>query len=101
MGLLFSVCKLRRPYPLDEERRWRVLTELARCGMTITNLARAIGSNQSNVSNVINGRLLQRSLEERIAAYLHVSREYLFPERTVAEILELKKKEEARKGGAT
>ena len=101
MGFLNSVYGLRRPYPFDEVRKKRVMVELSKRGLTITKLSLLISSQRPHVCDVINGRRLQRSLEERIAAYLHVSREYLFPERTVAEILELKKKEDERKGGAT
>ena len=88
-----NIYGLKRPYPFDGERRRRVLVELARRGMTISALARAIRTRQSMVSDVINGRRLQASLEERIAAYLQVDRNYLFPQRTPKELLELQKKE--------
>ena len=91
-----STFGLKTPYPFDGERRRRVLVELARHGMSITDLARAIGTTQSHVSEVINGRRLQASLEERIAAYLQVDRNYLFPRRTVRELLELQKQERER-----
>ncbi|MFC2599684.1 MAG: helix-turn-helix domain-containing protein [Treponema lecithinolyticum] len=91
-----STFGLKRPYPFDGERRRRVLTELARRGMSITELAYAIGASQSNVSEVINGRRLQESLEKRIADYLHVNCDYLFPRRTVRELLELQKQEKEK-----
>lgn len=91
-----NIYGLKRPYPFDGERRRRVLVELARRGMCITDLARAIGDARPNVSAVINGRCLQASLEERIAAYLQVDRNYLFPRRTVRELLELQKQEKER-----
>ncbi|WP_449189419.1 helix-turn-helix domain-containing protein [Treponema lecithinolyticum] len=95
MGIA-STFGLKRPYPFDGERRRRVLTELARRGMSITEFSRAIGATQSHVSEVINGRRLQESLEKRIADYLHVSCDYLFPRRTVRELLELQKQEKEK-----
>ena len=89
-----STFGLKRPYPFDGERRRRVLVELARRGMSIADLARAIKYPRSHVSAVICGRLLQASLEQRIAAYLQVDRNYLFPQRTPKELLELQKKEQ-------
>ena len=91
-----NIYGLKRPYPFDGERRRRVLVELARRGMSIAELARAIGDGRPNVSAVINGRRLQASLEKRIAAYLQVDRNYLFPRRTVRELLELQKQERER-----
>ena len=48
-----STFGLKRPYPFDGERRRRVLTELARRGMSIAELASAIGDGRPNVSEVI------------------------------------------------
>lgn len=78
---------IRRPYPLDRERKRRVMIELARRGITVSELARRINCNQGNVSSCISGRLLCRPLEERIAEYLGRPVQYLFPERTVAQLL--------------
>ena len=91
-----STFGLKRPYPFDGERRRRVLAELARRDMSIAELARAIGDGRSHVNEVINGRRLQESLEKRIADYLHVSCDYLFPRRTVRELLELQKQEKEK-----
>lgn len=91
-----STLGLKTPYPFDGERRRRVLTELARRGMSITELSRVIGAPRQNISDVINGRRLQESLEKRIADYLHVSCDYLFPYRTVRELLELQKQEKEK-----
>ncbi|WP_428769322.1 helix-turn-helix domain-containing protein [Treponema sp. HNW] len=88
-----NIYGLKRPYPFDGERRRRVLVELARRGMSITDLSYAVNEKRPRVSDVINGRRLQASLEERIAAYLQVDRNYLFPQRTPKELLELQKKE--------
>ena len=79
--------RLRRPYPLDYERKRRVMIELARRGLTVSELARRINYNRGHVSSCISGRLLCRPLEERIAEYLGRPVQYLFPERTVAQLL--------------
>ena len=91
-----STFGLKRPCPFDSERRRRVLTELARRGMCITDLAFAVGCARQQLGAVINGRRLQESLEKRIADYLHVSCDYLFPRRTVRELLELQKQEKEK-----
>lgn len=88
---------LKRPYPLDRERKRRVMVELARRGLTISELAENIEYNQGHVSSCISGRLLCRPLEERIAAYLGKPVEYLFPERTVPQLLAMKQAEEESK----
>ena len=82
-----NVTGLRRPYPLDYERKRRVMIELARRGLTVSELARRINYNRGHVSSCISGRLLCRPLEERIAEYLGRPVRYLFPERTVAQLL--------------
>lgn len=88
---------LKRPFPLDEERKRRVMVELARRGLTISELASRIGANQGHVSSCINGRLLSRTLEERIASYLKLPAEYLFPVRTGKQLLAMKQAEEEGK----
>lgn len=90
---------LKRPYPLDEERRRRVMVELARKGLTISELARRIGYNRAHTSSCIQGRYLSRQLEEKIANYLHLPVEYLFPRRTGKQLLELKELEQKHKAG--
>lgn len=86
---------LKRPYPLDRERKRRVMVELARRGLTVSELARRINYNRGHVSSCISGRLLCRPLEKRIASYLALPAEYLFPVRT-AEQLRAMQKEEMR-----
>ncbi len=63
------------------------MIELARRGLTVSELARRINYSQGHVSSCISGRLLCRPLEERIAEYLGRPVQYLFPERTVAQLL--------------
>lgn len=92
-----NVTGLRRPYPLDTERKRRVMVELARRGLTISELARRIDYNQGHVSSCISGRLLCRPLEERIAEFLNRPVNYLFPERTVPELLAMQKAEKRAK----
>lgn len=78
---------LHRPLPLDRERKKRVMVELARRGITVSELARRIECNRGNLSSCISGRWLNTQLEERIAEYLGRPVQYLFPERTVAQLL--------------
>jgi ribosome-binding protein aMBF1 (putative translation factor) len=59
-----------RPYPLDRERRRRVMVALAERDMTISGLARKIKISQAIVSKVINGRRLSEKTEQRIATSL-------------------------------
>lgn len=63
------------------------MVELARRGLTVSELARRINYSQGRTSDCISGRLLCRPLEERIAEYLGRPVQYLFPERTVAQLL--------------
>ena len=93
----FSIAGLKRPYPLDGQRKKRVMVELARRGLSISELARRIDCNQGNVSSCISGRLLCRPLEERIAEFLNRPVNYLFPERTVPELLAMQKAEKRAK----
>jgi transcriptional regulator with XRE-family HTH domain len=89
-----------RPYPLDQERRWRVLVALAEKNMTISGLARRLNLSQSLVSMTICGRRLSPKTEQRIAAFLGKSTEYLFPVRTPAEIKKMREAEARQKGKA-
>jgi len=89
-----------RPYPLDRERRQRVLVALAERGMTISDLARYLGIDQSIVSKVISGRRLSPKTEKRIAEFLDKPADYLFPLRTPEEIGEMRRAEAAAKGKA-
>jgi transcriptional regulator with XRE-family HTH domain len=82
-----------RPYPLDRERRRRVLVVLAEKDMTIGGLARSIEISRAVVSQVINGRRLSAKTEQFIADYLGNPADYLFPPRTVKEIGEMRKAE--------
>ena len=70
-----------RPYPPDAERRRMVRVELAKRDMTISDLAHALGMHQGNLSDVINGIRLSPKTEKRIAAFLGVPVEVLFPVR--------------------
>ena len=86
-----------RPYPLDRERRRRVLVALAEKDMTISGLARSIGVAQAIVSKVISGRRLSTKTEQRIAEFLGKPIDDLFPSRTAAEIGEMRRAEAAEK----
>jgi transcriptional regulator with XRE-family HTH domain len=75
-----------RPYPPDKERRVRVKIELARRDMTVSDLARVLNTNRGNLSAVIGGLRRTRKTEEKIAAYLGVTRQELFPPRSRDEL---------------
>jgi transcriptional regulator with XRE-family HTH domain len=89
-----------RPYPLDRERRRRVLVALAERGMTISSLAGNLGLSKSIVSKVISGRRLSPKTEQRIAAFLGKPVDYLFPTRTHEEIKKMREAEAGQKGKA-
>jgi transcriptional regulator with XRE-family HTH domain len=87
-----------RPYPLDRERRRRVLVALAEKEMTMSNLARSLGISRTLVSNIVNGRRLSKNTEQRIAAFLDKPAEYLFPRRLPEEIRKMRETEAKQKG---
>jgi plasmid maintenance system antidote protein VapI len=87
-----------RPYPLDRERRRRVLVALAERDMTISGLARALNLPQSLVSMTIGGRRLSTKAEQRIADFLGKPADYLFPFRAPKEIGRMRQAEAAEKG---
>ena len=89
-----------RPYPVDHERRRKVMIALAERDMNISDLARNIGLAQATVSQVINGRRLSPKTEQRIAKFLCKSADDLFPYRTPDEIRIMRQAETSRKGKA-
>ena len=91
-----------RPYPLDRERRCRVMVALAEKDLTISALAKNIGLSRVLISNVISGRRLSIKTEQLIAKFLDKPVDYLFPPRTVAEIRKMRQAEQSavRKGTA-
>lgn len=94
-----------RPFPVDEERKRRCLAVLASAGMTVPELAMHLGVSRQLVHAVISGRQPSRSVEGRMARFLGVPAEYLFPVRTGAEIAAMRsaealKKERSRKNKA-
>lgn len=86
-----------RPFPIDIERKQRCQEILANCGMTITELALHLGVSKVLVSNVISGRRLSNTTETRIATFLNLPKDYLFPERTPLEIAAMRKAEAEQK----
>jgi len=86
-----------RPYPLDRERRRRVLVALAEKDMTISGLARSINLSQTIVSLVINGRRRSPKTEQRIAEFLGKPADDIFPPRTAKEIAKMRREEAAAK----
>ena len=89
-----------RPYPLDRERRRRIMVALAEKEMTISDLAQNLGISRELVSYTINGRRLSLHIEQRIADHLGKLRDYLFPPRTMEEIIQMRNAEAAEKGRA-
>jgi len=89
-----------RPYPLDRERRRRVMVALAERGMTVSGLARSLNLSQAIISKVINGRRLSPKTERRIAEFLGKPADSLFPPRTAGEIGEMRRAEAEEKGRA-
>ena len=87
-----------RPYPLDRERRRRVMVALAEKDMVISDLARAIGVSRALISNIISGRRLSFKTEQRIAEYLGKPADSLFPPRTAEEIGQMRLAEASKKG---
>jgi len=89
-----------RPYPLDRERRRRVLVALAERDMNISALARVLNLPQSLISMTICGRRLSAKTEQCITDYLGKPANYLFPSRTAEEIGKMRRAEAAEKGNA-
>lgn len=86
-----------RPFPIDIERKQRCQEILANYGMTMTELALHLGVSKVLVSNVISGRRLSNTTETRIATFLNLPKDYLFPERTPLEIAAMRKAEAEQK----
>ena len=86
-----------RPFPFDIERKERCQEILSTYGMTMAELAFHVGIKKSNLSKIISGRDLSPSNEQRIATFLNIPREYLFPERTPLEIAAMRKAEAEQK----
>ena len=86
-----------RPFPVDVERKERCQTILSNYGMTMTELAFHTGIKKSNLSNIISGRDLSPTNEQRIATFLNIPKDYLFPERTPLEIAAMRKAEAEEK----
>jgi transcriptional regulator with XRE-family HTH domain len=86
-----------RPYPLDHERRRRVLVSLAEKTITISALAKKLNLPRSLVSMIISGRRRSEKTEQRIADYLGKPTDYLFPERSPNEIKRMRSAEAKQK----
>jgi plasmid maintenance system antidote protein VapI len=82
-----------RPYPLDRERRRRVLVALAEREMTISSLAQELSIPRAIISQVISGRRFSQKTEQRIADFLDKSADDLFPFRTPEEIGKMRQAE--------
>jgi len=82
-----------RPYPLDRERRRKVLIALAERDLNTITLAKNLKLSKSLISMVINGRRLSPNTEQRIADFLRKPVDDLFPRRTPEEIGKMRKKE--------
>jgi transcriptional regulator with XRE-family HTH domain len=89
-----------RPYPLDHERRRRVLVELALRDMNLSGLARALGIQRSFVSEVVSGRRRSPATERRIADFFELPADELFPPRTVEELRKMRQAEADKRSAA-
>jgi len=91
MSSIAKIMGIHRPYPLDRERRRRVLVLLAEKDMSISDLSRSLKTSRAIISQVINGRRLSSRTEKIIADYLGKPVDYLFPPRSIAEMLAMQK----------
>ena len=66
-------------------------------GMTTSELAMHLGISQPLVSNVISGRQLSPTNENRIADFFGVPHDAIFPPRTAGEIAFMREQEEREK----
>lgn len=90
-----------RPYPRDDERRRRVKKALIDFGVeTVSALAKEINVCQPVLSEVINGTRRSPKLERRIAEFLNLPCEYLFPSRSMLELAEMNKRAQEKQGAA-
>lgn len=86
-----------RPFPIDKERQYRCQTVLSQLNMTITELAQFMGWYKSYTSELISGKRISPVNEKRIATFLGVPAEFLFPQRTPQEIAALREQEAKEK----
>lgn len=86
-----------RPFPLDTERKARCLSVLRELCITSTELAKLLGVDRAYISALISGRELSVKNEARVAQYLGVPVDYLFPQRSPAELAVLRERENAEK----
>ena len=86
-----------KPFPIDRERQIRCQTVLAQLDMTITELSQFMGWQKGYVSKLVSGRELSVANEARIANFLGVPVDFLFPQRTPQEIAALREQEAREK----
>ena len=84
-----------RPYPLDRERRRRVMIALAEKDMTISTLAKKLNISKQYVSAVVSGRRWSLKTQQRIAKFLGKPSAYLFPSREPEEIRKMRQAEQS------
>ena len=86
-----------RPFPVDPERKERCEAVLRELGITNSELSALLNVDRSYISNIFSGRELSVKNETCIAQYLGVPVDYLFPQRSPAEIAVLRERENAEK----
>lgn len=69
----------RRLYPGDTKRRCMVRVELAKRDMSMKEMAQTLGLCPSHVNETVNGVRRTRGIEEKIAAFLDLPVDKLFP----------------------
>lgn len=89
-----------RPFPVDMERKSRCLDVLDQYNMSMSELALHIGVTRVLVYNVISGKQPSPTTESKIATFLNIPKDFLFPPRTAQEIANMRKIEAEKKARA-
>lgn len=89
-----------RPFPVDMERKSRCLDVLDQYNMSMSELALHIGVTKVLVCNVISGKQPSPTTESKIATFLNIPKDFLFPPRTAQEIANMRKAEAEKKAKA-
>lgn len=86
-----------RPFPIDRERQRRCMELLESLGMTQGELALHIGISRPYIVNILSGREISPTNENRIAAFFGVPHDAIFPPRTAGEIAFMREQEAQEK----
>ena len=89
--------KMNRPYPIDLERQARCQEVLKRRRLNQSSLAFHLGLSKTIISHTISGRRPSVTVENRIARFLGVSHDSLFPERSMQDYETMREREQKEK----